>query len=298
MKLPNNDLGGAWRSALAFTRLSSDAPIIIVMTRWHTDDLVGRLLDKDRRKQIVDAGGTEEEWEVINLPALAYENDIMGRPVGAALYPERYSAERLKAIKAVLGSYMWSVLYEGNPVRKGGNYIAVDKLVIKSPSEVPPGLRWVRYWDLATSENEKADFTAGAKVAIDNDGNLWIADVDRGQWEWPRARGRIKVLAEAEKILVGVEAVGGFKTSFANLREVISHEVVLHEYGVEADKLTRALPWIGLVEAGKVFLVRGDWNIPFIKEASEFPQGANDDQVDCVSGGYTMLKGQQKLWLV
>ena len=56
--------------------------------------------------------------------------------------------------------------------------------------------------------------------------------------------------------------------------------------------------WIGLVEAGKVFLVRGDWNIPFIKEASEFPQGSHDDQVDCISGGYTMLKGQQKLWLV
>jgi len=98
--------------------------------------------------------------------------------------------------------------------------------------------------------------------------------------------------------LVGVEAVGGFKTSFANLREVLSHEVVLHEFGAETDKLTRALPWIGLAEAGKVFLVRGDWNIPFIKEASEFPRGANDDQVDGVSGAYIMRKGQKPVWLV
>ncbi len=122
-----------------------------------------------------------------------------------------------------------------------------------------------------------------------------IADIERGQWEWPRARGRIKVLAESEKILVGVEAVGGFKTSFSNLREVISREVVLHECGVEADKLTRALPWIGLTEAGKVFLVRGDWNIPFIKEASEFPNGPHDDQVGCISGGYTLLSSARKI---
>ena len=94
------------------------------------------------------------------------------------------------------------------------------------------------------------------------------------------------------------EAVGGFKTSFANLREVLSHEVVLHEFDAETDKLTRALPWIGPVEAGKVFLVRGEWNIPFIKEASEFPRGANDDQVDGVSGAYIMLKGQKPVWLV
>ena len=133
---------------------------------------------------------------------------------------------------------------------------------------------------------------------MDAEGNLWIADIERGQWEWPRARGRIKVIAEAERILVGVEAVGGFKTSFANLREVLSHEVVLHEFGAETDKLTRALPWNGLVEAGKVFLVRGEWNIPFIKEASEFPRGANDDQVDGVSGAYIMLKGQKPVWLV
>jgi len=70
---------------------------------------------------------------------------------------------------------------------------------------------------------------------------------------------------------------------------------VLHECGVEADKLTRALPWIGLTEAGKVFLVRGDWIIPFIKEASEFPDGANDDQVDAVSGGYILLKGAKRI---
>ncbi len=291
------NLAWEWFLSVAYTRLSERGVILFVMTRWHTDDPVGRLLDPNRIKEIREAGGTDEEWTVINLPALAHQGDPMGRPVGAPLFPEKFSEQRLRSIKAVIGSYMWSALYDGSPVVKGGNYIRVDKFVIKSPNEVPLGLRWVRFWDLATSENETADFTAGCKIAIDQDGNLWIADIERGQWEWPRARGRIKVIAEAEKILVGVEAVGGFKTSFANLREVVSPEVVIHECGVDADKLTRALPWIGLAEAGKVFLVRGDWNIPFIKEASEFPSGSHDDQVDGISGGYALLKGAKRVWI-
>ena len=65
--------------------------------------------------------------------------------------------------------------------------------------------------------------------------------------------------------------------------------VVMRELGAEKDKLTRALPWIALVEQGKVFLVRGEWNVPFIQEAAAFPDSKNDDMVDAVSGVYSML---------
>ena len=96
-------------------------------------------------------------------------------------------------------------------------------------------------------------------------------------------------LAESERILVGVEAVGGFKSALQNLREVVAGHVVIREVGVETDKLTRALPWIAMTEQRKVLLVAGDWIPDFLSECETFPSGAHDDQVDAVSGLYSMF---------
>lgn len=310
-----------WFLSTAYTRLSPSGAIVIIMTRWHQDDLIGRILDPKRMQELKDSGVEKnEQWDILNLPALAHENDPIGRAVGEPLFPERFPPERLRAIRLVMGSYLWAALYDGNPIPKGGNYVNGEHFLIANPDQVPVGLSWRRFWDLATSSKSDSDFTAGAKGAFGPAPGapddwaqkpleypkeyFYIRDMIYGQWLWPHAREKIKTTAELEKILVGVEAVSGFKTAFANLREVVSPEISLQDFGADRDKLTRALPWIAMAEApegkkhGKVVLVAGDWIPAFKQQVEAFPTGANDDLVDSVSGVYTMLKSGRMIYVV
>lgn len=300
-----------WFLSTAYTRLSPKGAIVIIMTRWHQDDLVGRLLDTKRQQELRDAGVEDEAWDVLNLPALAHDSDPLGRAPGEALFPEMFPASRLSAIRITLGSYLWAALYDGNPIPKGGNYLNGEHFLIRNRDEIPKGMRWMRFWDLATSSKSVADYTAGVQGALgpapgapDNwqdDRAKWpldyfyLRDMVFGQWEWPRAREKIKTTAELERVLVGVEAVSGFKTGYANLREVMSADVAMQDFGADKDKLTRALPWIAMTEARKTVLVAGDWIPSFKQQVEAFPTGANDDMVDAVSGVWNMLKSGRKI---
>lgn len=287
-----------WFLSVAFTRLAPDGAVVIIMTRWHVDDLVGRLLDPERAEQMASGGVDDREsWELINLPALAQTGDPLGRKPETALFPERYSAQRLRDTRETLGTYKWSALYEGQPVPRGGNYINSEDFNIIGPDAVPKDMRWMRFWDLAASSKSTADFTAGVKGALSDDGSLYLQDMAFGQWAWPKARQIICDLGAAEEVTVGIEAVGGFKTGYENLRETMRSDISMREIGADKDKLTRALPWIALAEAGKVFLVRGKWNSEFMLQAEVFPNGKHDDMVDAVSGVYQMLKKQCRIML-
>ncbi len=101
-----------WFNDDIYTRLEPGASIILIQTRWHEDDLAGRLL-----KQSADGG---EAWEKVDLPALAEDGDPLGRPIGKALWPERYSAEALEAIRRQQGTYSFSALYQQQPVPSDG----------------------------------------------------------------------------------------------------------------------------------------------------------------------------------
>lgn len=283
-----------WFLSVAFTRLSPEGRIVIIMTPWHVDDLVGRLRDPARKEELADAGAEDEHWEELKLPAIAHEDDLLGRKAGDALFPERFPIERLKSIRAVEGSYKWSAMFDCNPTVKGGNYINSANFQIMDPSEVPLDLIWVRAWDLAATESSRADFTAGVCAAMGKDGKFYLKDMVKGQWDWPNARGRIVTTANAEiKYVraVGVEAVGGFKTAFSNLKEVMPKNVLLREWGADKDKLTRALPWIALTERKHVVLVRGDWNMDFMIQCEAFPGGSkHDDCIDATTLAYQMLQ--------
>lgn len=302
-----------WFLSTAYTRLAPEGAIVIIMTRWHQDDLVGRLLDPKRVQELRDAGGIGEDWEVLNLPAIAKDNDPIGRPVGEALFPEKFPATRLNAIRVTLGSYLWAALYDGNPIPKGGNYVDGANFIIRQKDSIPDGMGWMRFWDLATSTKVMSDYTAGVRGALgpapdapkdwrDNPKDwpmeyFYLMDFIYGQWEWPRSRERIKSTAMLERILVGVEAVAGFKTGYANLKEVMPEDIAVQDFGVDKDKLTRALPWIALTEAKKVVLVAGDWITAFKQQVEAFPTGAHDDMVDAVSGVYNMLKAGRKIFV-
>ncbi len=323
-----------WFNDDIYTRLEPNASIILIQTRWHEDDLAGRLL-----KEMEDGG---EEWEVVKLPALAewsgdthvpmsvastrtgalslessagadrfaasgdgdksvpapcdgYKSvpaprDPIGRKAGEALCPERYDEKALERTRKKLGSYSFAALYQQEPVPSGGVKFKREwfrKIVDKAP----PNLLWKRGYDLAVSLKTSADYTASFRCAFDAMGNLYIADGFRARIEYPEQRRYIIERMQAERNTEhGVEAALHGKALIQDLRrDGANRAYAFKEIKVASDKLTRALAWLNLAEAGKLFLVRGPWIDEFVDEVCRFPHGKHDDQVDAVSIAVSML---------
>lgn len=270
-----------WWLSTAYTRLEPGGGAILVQTRWHEDDLAGRLIAQS------DAG--VEHWEVLRLPAIAEEDDPIGRAEGEALWPQRYDLAALEQIRASVGPYVWSALYQQRPQPREGNLIKRGWFHIEDAA--PEGLRWVRCWDLAASEKTTADYTAGVRAARDAEGRLWLADMVRGRWAWPDARRIIlQTMALEPGVPVGVEATGFQLAAFQDLmRQPEAFNRSVRPLHVDRDKVSRAQPWIARAQAGLVTLVRGAWVPEFLAEATSFPTGRHDDMVDAVSAAVAML---------
>lgn len=282
-----------WYRFVLRTRLFPGAAIILVLTRWHEDDLAGRLL------QAAEQDPSADQWAVLRLPAVAEEDDPMGRVPGEALWPEQYPEAALAEIQASVGSYVWAALYQQRPAPAGGGIFRREWFRIVPAEQAPMWLPWVRCWDLATSTKTTADYTRGAKVALAPDGTLWIADMVGGRWEWPDARRVIvqTALVDGPGVLVGVEKVAFQGAAWQELlREpaLVAHTILPVE--VDRDKVSRAIPWAARAEAGKVALVAGPWVAEFLAELEAFPHGAHDDQVDAVSGAVQMLAQAVEPW--
>lgn len=158
---------------------------------------------------------------------------------------------------------------------------------------LPPCSNWVRFYDLAASTKTSADFTVGAKVGL-ADGNLLIADIARGRWEWPDAIKVIRetALIDGPDVSVGIEDVGVQRGLYQMLmREPRLVGIPIRPIQVTTDKITRANPWLSRAEQGKVLLQRASWNAAFLDEVCAFPETAHDDIVDSVSGATQMLVG-------
>jgi predicted phage terminase large subunit-like protein len=163
----------------------------------------------------------------------------------------------------------------------------------------PEGLSWHRYWDLAASIKTQADFSASACVALDKDsGDVFIRDVIKMKEEWPVVRKTIITTALAEPhVQLGIEsAMHGLAAVQELLRLPELVNVSLKSIRVDKDKVSRALPIASRAEQGKVKLLRGSWISDFIDEATAFPNGSHDDQIDAVSGAFQMISKPQREW--
>jgi predicted phage terminase large subunit-like protein len=277
-----------------YTRLEPGGAIILTMTRWHPEDLAGWLLNE------AENGG--EQWEVLSLPALAEEDDPLGRQPGEALCPARYDEAALLRIKSVSSAQKWASLYQQRPIAVEGAVFNVDWFSNVEDS-APEGLRWVRYWDLAASTKTSADYTCSAAVALAKDGTLYIRDMIRGRWEWPDARRKIVETMKAEqRTRHGVELKMHGLPAIQEMRRMPSiANVPFRGVNVTKDKLSRALSWSERAAEGKVVLIRGPWIKLFLDEAAVFTgEGdTHDDQIDTVSGGVEMLAkggGRMHAW--
>ena len=270
-----------WYTDDIYSRLEPGGAIVLILTRWHEDDLAGRLLQEAKN------GG--EQWEIVNLPALAEADDPLGRAEGAALCPERYTEAALARIRRVMGARSFASLYQQRPQPAEG--ATFKRQWFRVVERAPEGLSWHRYWDLAVSQQTSADYLASAAVALGGDGTIYIRDMIRGRWEWPDQK-KIMLSTFALEPDTGQaieEALHGLAALQDLFREQSAVSTWLRGVRVDKDKMTRALPWAARAEAGKVALVSGAWVADFLDEVCAFPSAAHDDQVDAVSGGVALL---------
>jgi predicted phage terminase large subunit-like protein len=271
-----------WFKSTFYTRLEPGGAIIIIMTRWHEDDLGGRIIQDMR-----DGG---EKWEILSLPAIAESNnDPLGRKIGDPLWPARYPSDKLEEIRRTLGSYWFAGLYQQRPAPLEGGMFKRDWFEVVS--SIPRGCEFVRRWDLSATEG-RGDWTAGMKLG-EFDGYYYITDIRRVQ-EGP---------AGVEKLVKSTAEIDGYDTSITMEQEPGSSGVNTIDYyarkvlpgfdfhGVRStgSKIERARPVSAAAEAGLIKILRGEWNHAFLDEITIFPNGKNDDQVDVLSGAFLDL---------
>lgn len=278
-----------WFNDDIYTRLEPDAPIILIQTRWHEDDLAGRLIREQE-----DA----EKWEIVNLPAVAEDEDPLGRKPGEALWPERFSASRLAAVRRRLGSYSFEALYQQRPIPRSGGLFRREWFS-RVVEHAPPNLNWARGYDLAISQDTRADYTASFRCAFGEGNILYIADGFRRRLTYTQQRKFIvEKICEEPSTIHGVErALHGQAIVQDIASSIHGRGKPLRSIPVIEDKWTRAHTWAPIAEVGNVVLVAGSWIKEFVDEACAFPASPHDDQVDAVSLAVSMLAARDKKFL-
>ncbi|MCX7737587.1 MAG: phage terminase large subunit [Candidatus Kapabacteria bacterium] len=288
-----------WFLSTAFTRLEPDGIIIIVMTRWHEDDLVGRIIEK---KDIEEHSNINIfDWKFIKLPAIAEESDILGRNHGEALWSERFNSQKLLEIKEILGSYWFEALYQQNPRPAGGEifkrkffkyyYEDLEHYYLRiSSASNNKQVKIVRKIDcslfatvdLAVSTKNSSDFTVIIVFGLTPDKEIILLDLIRDRIIGSEHLNLIRdVFKRWEGILVGIESVQ-YQVSLIQTFEREGLKVIALK--PIKDKLSRALPISAKLEAGYVFFPENShWLKNFEDELLAFPNSKYDDQVDAFS---------------
>lgn len=268
-----------WITDDFLSRFSEYAGMLCIMTRWHVDDPVGRMIENF------------SDVEVLRYPAIA-EHDEENRKKGDPLFPELKSREFLLERKSAMTSARWQALYQQNPIIEGGGMFKVEGFKIV---DAPPKLKKkVRYWDKAGTEGGGA-FSAGVLMGETVDGQSIVLDVVRGQWSSMNREKRIKQCAEMDDCDTWIEqepGSGGKESAEATIRNLRGHNIKAER--VTGDKIYRAEPYSAQVEAGNVLILKADWNREFIDEHEHFPDGKYKDQVDAGAGAFNKLHGKKR----
>lgn len=247
-----------------------EGAIVVVLTRWHEDDLAGRLLKQQ------DEGG--EKWEVLELPAISTNE----RGEERSLWPAKYPLERLQKIRSVIGPRDWSALYQQAPAPDEGLYF--KKEWFRFYDELPKHLRFYGASDYAVTAND-GDYTCHGVGGVDPNDDLYIADVWLEQTESNVWIDVFCELIKKHKPLMWAEEQGQILKSLGpfidkRMRELKAY-CAREQFTSTADKPTRARSFQARMAMGKVYWPR---NAPWLDRVMSillsFPAGTVDDPVD------------------
>lgn len=277
-----------WWLTTAQTRVQEGGAVVLIMTRWHEDDLGGRFLANE-----------PNEWTVLSFPALCEDEDTdpLGRKVGEPLWPERFSKETLEQRKETAGPRVWSALYQQRPTTEGGGiFKAKDFRYWNRVDEPNAGELWrvndeyvtpSDCWrfgtaDTATSKKTSADWTVVAGWAVTPKGDLLLLDIERQRLEEDDLPGFLSRFVFRNHLpWIGVEATFATSQLFASLTR---QGIRLRALVADADKVTRAIPARNRMEEHRLFFPAGHRLLYELEqELLVFPYGAHDDAVDSVA---------------
>jgi len=265
-----------WYTSTAYTRLEKNGAVVLVMTRWHSDDLVGRLLEEQKN-----GGEFAENWTVVHLPALN-EGDV-------ALWDNKYSSDTLKRIKKNIGTFDFESLYQGRPTPLGGGIIKTEwwKYYIEQP---PSYDIIIQTLDTAQKTKELNDFSVIATWGK-SENKLYLINITRGKWEMPDLeRMAISEYEKWKPSKVLIEDKSSGTALIQNLRRNKSLPIVAVQ--VSTDKVTRVQEVVAFVESGYVHLPNSsDFMADFLTEHASFPNAKHDDQVDTTAMAIKELMG-------
>lgn len=275
-----------WFTQVAMTRLMTKfACVVVVHTRWHEDDLIGRITDPSNPCY------SEEEaakWKIINLPAIAKDNDPLGRAPGEALWPERFDLEFLNAAKQLDGKG-FSALYQQQPTPEDGDLFRADWICTYEKSRLPTDLRIYAASDHAIgTDKTRNDSTVMIIGGVDSYGDLYILDV---WWEKAGSDKQVEAMLRLAKqwkpILWFAEKGHISKAIGPFLRKRMQEErqyFTVEEVTPVTNKVQRAQSIMGRMSMKKVkFPKHAHWFMDARDELLKFPNARHDDFVDALA---------------
>lgn len=293
-----------WRST-ARTRIHAGGAAIVVMTRWHEDDLVGRLLAAAADDPDAD------QWELVELEAICTRaDDPVGRKPGQALCPELgYDEAWARKTRASVGTYYWEALYQQTPrpaegllfKRQDFRYFTVDAEsglyllervtddgnTIRHPVDRGHCLHFQTV-DVAASEKETADYTVVSTWAATPDRDLLLVDVERQRFELLDVGGLVE--RQYRRHEPAFTAIEQFGHGLGVVQELVRKGLPIRRLDPDRDKVARALVAVARYEEHRVYHRRGaGWLRGWEDELTAFPNAANDDQVDTVAYAARLL---------
>lgn len=288
-----------WYTTTFYTRLGKSGAIVIMHTRWHEDDLVGRLLELQKNDPNAD------KWLVLSFPAIlddeTQRSNLDHREYGAALWPNKYDLDALAKMKAN-DPDGFEALQQQRPVKPGGSLLPRIGFQIIEQFQWFEDMVLVRYWDKAGTEGSGA-YTSGVLMCYDPQRRYGVSyiiiDVKRVQFEAFAREQLIRQTAVLDNqmyrgfvhIWTEQEPGSGGKESAQNtvINTLVGFNAHSETVSGKGDKQIRAHPLSIQVKASNIGLVAGEWNEPYLQEAEKFPRGKYKDQIDASSGAFNKL---------
>jgi predicted phage terminase large subunit-like protein len=262
-------------------RLKPGAKRILMNTRWHEEDVAGRVLEQIERQEI--------KGRVISIPATAEENDPLGRVPGDYLWddPSGYNyAAFLRARQRETSPMMWAALYQQRPAPEDGDYFKADWL---KPCDTLPARETLRIYgasDYAVTA-DGGDFTVHLVVGVDPDGRMYVLDLWRKQTASDQWIEGFCNLVTQWKPMGWAEEKGQISAGVGPALDKRQRERQAHcyrqQFPTRGDKAIRAQSIRGRMALAGLYVPRNvAWYSAFRSELLSFPAGKHDDQVDAL----------------
>ena len=265
-----------WYTSGPRQRLQPNGAIIIINTRWKTDDLSGRLLRQQGQLK-------SDQWEILEFPAIL--------PSGNPLWPGYWALDELEKVKMSIGLKKWNAQWQQQPTNDDGAILKREWWRRWKYDEPPNCSYIIQTMDTAYSKKETADFSVIATWGVfrpnaDEGPGLMLLSVKKGRWDFPELKRVAKaeyVYWQPDNVLIEAKATG---TPLQHELRKMGIPVTMYSPGgrrTGQDKVSRANAVAPILESGMVWYPEDEeFAQEMVEECAAFPNGSNDDQVDAM----------------